>query len=101
MALKTPEERYQEWLERLEIPIEETTEYEQFQKYLKEELGLTDVQINALWEATGYRYEVLAGAGIRAVTVVYPWGREVRYGITGAPGLWGFTRMKEILAERE
>lgn len=101
MSLKTPEERYQEWLERLEIPIEETAEYEKFQDYLRRELELSDTQIEALWGATETRYDVLAGHGIRPVTIVYPWGREVRYGIQGLPGLWGFERMREILGEEK
>lgn len=99
MSLKTPEERYQEWLERLEIPIEETAEYEKFQKYLQDEFGLGDTAVEALWEATGYRYEDLLAVGIHSVTITYPWGRAIRYGIAGYPGLWGYEKMKELYAE--
>lgn len=100
MSLKTTEERYQEWLERLEIPIEETAVYEQFQKYLRDELEFNDAQIDALWEATHYRYEDLAEIGISPITYTYKTGprageREVRYGIAGVPGLWGYRAMKE------
>ena len=100
MSLKSKEERYQEWLERLEIPIEDTATYEQLQKYLRDELDFSDAQISALWEATGYRYEDLESIGIRPLIYVYETGpragqREVRYVITGVPGLWGYTAMKE------
>jgi len=98
MALKTPEEKYQEWLERLDIPVEETATEEAFRTLL-EELGFTDRQIDALWEAATYRYENLEVVGIRPVTVVYPWGREVRWAIKGYPGLWGYEKMREIYAE--
>jgi len=98
LALKTPEERYQEWLERLDIPLEETATEEAF-KTLLEELGFTENQREALWEAATYRYEKIAPIGIRPVIIVYPWGREVRYGIKGRPGLWGYERMKEIAEE--
>jgi len=95
VSLKSAEERYQEWLERLEIPIEETAEIERLQTYLKEEFGFTEAQIDAIIGASEFRYTDLAEAGIHPVIVVYPWGREVRYGVAGQPGLWGYEAAKE------
>jgi len=93
------EERYLEWLERLEIPIEDTVSIEAFQKYLRDILGFTptSAQLDALWSVTEYQYEILAPSEIRPIAITYPWGKEVRYIIAGFPGLWGFEGMKSIL----
>ena len=90
MSLKSQEERYQEWLTRLEIPLEETTTVEKLQTYLRDELGMSAAQIDALVEATSFSTTNLAEAGIHPVIIEYPWGREVRYGVEGHPGLWGY-----------
>lgn len=92
------EERYQEWLDRLEIPIENMTDIATLQSYLKDEFGITgDAQIAALWSSTQVSAD-FAEHGIRAVTVTYPWGKELRYGVQGMAGLWGLTRIQEIRA---
>jgi len=39
--------------------------------------------------------------GIHGVTIHYPWGVEVRYGIQGLPGLWGLDKVREIMEEEE
>lgn len=93
------EERYLEWLERLEIPVEDTVSIGAFQSYLEDILGFipTDAQLDALWGGTEYRYEVLAPSGIRPMIITYPWGKDTRYFIEDFPGLWGFEGMKSIL----
>lgn len=88
MALIDPEKCI-EWLERTDIPIEETSTIDRFQKYLAEEFNYDTKQIQALWDATVWRYEELAPMGVRPVVVTYPWGRELRWGVKGFPGLWG------------
>lgn len=101
MSPKAADERYQEWLDRLEIPVENTTDIETLKNYLKDEFGITgDAQVEALWSATGVT-EVYAAAGIRAVTVTYPWGKELRYGVQGMPGLWSWASVQEIMAAEE
>lgn len=90
------DERYQEWLDRLEIPVEDLTNIEDLKDYLKDEFGITgDAQVAALWSATGISAD-LAIHGIHAVTVTYPWGKELRYGVQGLAGLWGWEAIQEI-----
>lgn len=89
------EERYMEWLTRMDIPVEETTTIERFQDYLREEFEITEPKrIEALWSATDTRFQ-LAAEGIRAIEVTYPWGKEMRFGWKGRPGLWGWESIKE------
>ena len=96
---KSPEERYQEWLERMEIPLEDLDSIETMKSYLKEELDMTNPnQIEALWSAVDKK-DTLAEHGIHPVTITYPWGREVRYGVQGLAGLWGWESVQEIMAE--
>jgi len=93
------EEKYLEWLERMEIPIEETATIKEFQDYLREEFGITEpARIDALWGATD-RHFSLAEAGIRAVRIEYPWGVQIRYGVQGMPGLWGWEAVRTIMTE--
>lgn len=93
------DERYQEWLERMEIPIENTTNIEIFKDYLRDEFGITDdPRITALWEAVD-KTELLSEHGITPIMITYPWGRELRYGVQGMPGLWGWESVQEIMAE--
>jgi len=95
------QEEYEEWLGRLDIPIERTTDIETFRTYLREELGITlDQQVEALWSGVETQTD-LAEHGIRGVTIEYPWGAERRYGVQGLPGLWGWESVKRILEEEE
>lgn len=98
MSPKSSEERYQEWLERMEIPLEQQTDIETMKEYLRDEFGITgDLQVEALWGATGHK-ESYTEHGIRAVMVEYPWGTELRYGIQGMAGLWGWSAVQEIMS---
>jgi len=93
---KSSEERYQEWLTRLEIPLEETTDIETMKEYLREEFGITGIeQVEALWGATGMKAN-LSEHGIRVISITYPWGKETRYGVQGMPGLWGWESVMQI-----
>jgi hypothetical protein len=91
------EERYIEWLERLEIPIEETATIEDLQAYLREEFGFGDAQIEALSSAAVARYEVLPEYGITPHIIEYPWGEEVRFTVEGYRGFFGFDFVKAVL----
>jgi len=97
------EERYLEWLERLEVPIEDTVSIEALQEYLKDMLGFypTSGQLDALWGGTTFEQDILAPIGIRAVYVIYPWGSEIRFGVKGRPGLWGWESVLGFVEEEE
>lgn len=87
---ETPEEEIAEWLGRLEEEESLPDEITSFRDTLASELyGFNDAQIEALWDAkkdeTSYEEH-----GIRAVIVRYPWGSQIRYGIQGVSGLWGW-----------
>ena len=96
------EERYQEWLSRMEIPIEATTDIQTLKDYLRDELELTlnPEQEAAIW-STLDKSELYAEHGIHAVTVTYPWGKELRYGVQGLSGLWGWASIQTIMAAEE
>jgi len=100
MVRKTSES-YEDTLSRLDIPPENTLEKEAFKQYLVDELGITNVDfIESLWEAQ--KTEItLADMGIKGIPIKYPWGVEVRYGIQGLPGLWGYDTVRRIIEEEE
>lgn len=98
---ETTDEEIEEWLGRLDIPIEKQTSKEVFREYLKDELGIIgDKQVDALWSGVEIQTD-LAEHGIKGVTVPFPWGAERRYGIQGLPGLWGWESVKTIMEEEE
>ena len=89
------EERYVEWLERLDIPVDETTRIEKFQEYLRREFDFQESQIEALTEALRVVWDELAPRGVRPIWVHYPWGRDLRFVIAGERGLFGWRTIKE------
>lgn len=99
MSPKKTDEEYGETLVRLDIPIESQTDIDTFKKYLADELGITNPDFaESLWaEVPGSKS--MGEVGIHGVTITYPWGREVRYGVQGLPGLWGWEAVQEIRAE--
>jgi len=101
LAEQSKEERYEEWLGRLDIPIEEAETIEDLRTMLKEILGWipNEKQLQALWDARGITFS-LGDAGIRGITVEYPWGKERRYGVQGISGLWGWERVREIMTAK-
>lgn len=93
------QEKYEEWLARLDIPLEDTLDIERFREYLIDELGITgDLQLEAL-ESVRQAPQAYAEHRIEAITVEYPWGKEVRYAIQGLAGLWGWESVQRIRAE--
>lgn len=102
------DEELEEILGRLDIPLEAQEDQETLRDYLRETLNPTsDKQIAAfdhiverVWEGIG-RTANMELIGIRRITIEYPWGIEVRYGVQGLPGLWGWARVRQIIeAER-
>lgn len=92
----TPDEKVADWLQRMDIPIEAQVTIEAFKQYLKDEFSwYTDAQTEVLIEAFKAETSV-EEHGIRAVTVTYRWGIELRYGVQGMPGLWGWESVQEI-----
>jgi hypothetical protein len=99
--LSENDERYQEWLERLEIPLEDLADIESMKTYLKDEFGIDgERQIEALWDTARLSVNY-SDMGINTVIVTYPWGRELRYGVQGIPGLWGWESIQEIVSAEE
>ena len=98
MSEETPPEDFVAFLERLEVPIEETTTKERFQEWLRGQIHphAYEKAKDILWEYLVDYYDELAPMGVRPVAVRYWWGTELRWAITGYPGLWGYKRMKEI-----
>lgn len=97
-AAADKEKEYEEWLGRLDIPIEAQADIDTFRKHLAEELGITtDAQVEALWGALDVT-STFAAHGVKQVRVDYSWGVEVRYGIQGMSGLWGWDALQEVRA---
>ena len=93
------QEEYEEWLGRLEEEEPLPSEWDLFQSTLRAELyNYNDAQIEKLWELKGVEQNY-AEHGIHGLNIEYPWGTERRYGIQGLPGLWGWARVQEIMAE--
>jgi len=95
---------FKDWLERQEVPIEETVTLDRYQDYLRRELGLRGGSIDAAAEIWRSKYEDLPRYGIRIIEYEVEY-RGVRYDvtravITGMPGLWGREETYRIAAER-
>lgn len=101
MSPKHTDEEYEDTLARLDIGIENQVDKDTFLKYLKDELGITNPAFaDSLWTASGTVAD-WAEHGIHGVTITYPWGREVRYGVQGMSGLWGWASIQVIRAGEE
>jgi len=105
MARREKMERYFEWLERMEVPLEATTDIETFQEWLATQIEVPPEEwrpgaLQDVWTAVQAKYETLAPRGVRPIRVEYPWGWQLRWAIKGYPGLWGYRRMMEITGWR-
>jgi len=94
---KSKEEKYQEWLERMEIPIEETTDIRRFQQWLTDEIDATELQKEVLWEANKIKWEQISPREAKAVEYEFDWGKVIRWYIKGYRGAFGYEKMKELL----
>jgi hypothetical protein len=99
MCPETPEEDLVAWLERMEVPMDKQLDIKTFKDWLTDQIGIpTDAQVEGLWSAIGTS-DTLADHGIYFVGVRENWGTNPRYAIQGLPGLWGWERVQEIMAE--
>jgi len=105
--MPTPD--FEDWLERQDIPIEETGTLDDYLDYLEEELGIHEGSLDVAAKIYTEKYEYLSQLDIRAIEyhgeirgVEYV---DTRYGIKGYPGLWGRESMleiaRDIAAERD
>jgi len=60
------EERYIEWLERLEYDIEDTIDIDRFQEFLETQFLVTPERLTALWDAIEFKHETLAEGGTQS-----------------------------------
>jgi hypothetical protein len=85
----------------MEIPLEAQSDIEVFKDWLKDQLTEpTAAQVDALWSAIDVS-DTLGDYGIHGVRIDYPWGVEVRYGIQGLPGLWGWAAVQEVISSEK
>jgi len=98
--VRTPEERYWEWLERSEIPMENWWDIDKFQRYMTEELGLPEpTRQTSLYGFTQEMTERLAYAGIYPVEFTRYGRTEQRWVIPGMRGLFGWEKVTEMFPE--
>jgi len=100
----TPPEALMEWLESMELPIEDTTTIEKFQNRLSKFLNASTPegrahQIDALTETMLTKYEQLLPRGIRPIQVHYHYGTTLRFAIKGLRGLFGLEGMEKVTGE--
>jgi hypothetical protein len=101
MSPKHTDESYEDTLARLDVPIEAQADRRTLLKYLEEELGITNPDFaESIWKSVE-PVTAMAEHGIFGVTIKYPWGVEVRYGIQGMSGLWNFASVQAIRAGEE
>jgi len=94
---------FEDWLERQDVPIEETTTLEDYQTYLEEELGIHGGSLAVAAHIYEEMYNYLPQLNIRpidyhGVAFGYEY-TDTRYGIKGYPGLWGRESMLSIAEE--
>ncbi len=100
----TPPEALMEWLESMELPIEDTVTIERFQARLSKFLNACTPtgrahQVDALSETMLTKYEQLLPRGIRPIQVRYHYGTTLRFGIKGLRGLFGLKGMEKATGE--
>ncbi len=100
----TPPEALMEWLESMELPIEDTVTIEKFQARLGKFLNASTPagiahQTDALTEAMMTKYTELLPRSIRPIQVRYHWGTALRFGIKGKRGLFGLKGMEAKTGE--
>ena len=94
--VKTKEEKYLEWLERLEIGIEETADIRHFQELLAEEFGFAPKQIEALTSVVEVKWERMMPQGIRVRLIDFKYYTDLRFAIRGYRGWFSYERMRRI-----
>ena len=100
---KTPKdyvEGVMEWLEALEVPITKTLEREEFRDYISTKLTAVtgegrEHQFSALWEAVSVKWDKMLPRGIRPYVYEFKTGKQIRFGIKGFRGAFGFAGLYE------
>jgi hypothetical protein len=92
---------FEDWLRSTEIPIEDTTDIETYRTYLEEELGIHGGSLDVATEVFRRDITQLSEHGIRGIQIEYPWGRDVRYGVQGLRGLFGWESIQRIREAEE
>lgn len=101
MPRVSAEDKCIDWLERLDVPEADMQTIDTLRDYLTHTFpDYTDAQIEALVGASDIG-TTLEEHGITPVSIRYPWGTELRYGIQGAAGLWGYEAVQQIREEEE
>lgn len=100
----TPPEVLMEWLESMELPIEDTVTIEKFQARLGKFLNAGTPtgrahQIDALSETMLTKYTQLLPRGIRPIQIRYHYGTTLRFSIKGLRGLFGLKGMENATGE--
>lgn len=101
------DERYEDFLNRLDLPIEAWEDKERLREELRTQLGYepSTRQVESLWETIEEmkreRWDEpwLREHGIRRIPVHYPWGTQTRYAIQGLRGLFGREFVERIREE--
>jgi len=101
------DERYEDFLNRMDVPVEAWEDKERLRAHLREQLGYEpyDTQIEALWEymetqkTEKWDEPYLREHGVRRIVVYYPWGSQVRYVVQGLRGLFGREFVEKLREE--
>lgn len=83
---ETPPQDLEAWLERLDIPLEETSTIDRLQRWLAENAKLprgmdipSERQISAVWTGLDIKYRFLPELGIEYRRVEMTWGWQGQY----------------------
>ena len=100
--MTTPD--FEEWLERQDIAIEDTLTVEEYQNYLKDELGITGGSLDVAARIYETKYNVLPQLGVTPFEIhrdiLGELFTETRYAIQGLRGAYGRLRAYEIAINR-
>jgi hypothetical protein len=95
---------FEDWLERQDLPLEDTLTKEKYIEKVKTQVRWSEKSIPIFERVYERRYEVLEPSGIRPVERTYTVAgekfKETRYAITGEPGLWGRYKAYEFAQQR-
>lgn len=96
--MEMAEERYLEWLDRANIPIEDTVTLDKLRDYLTEWLGFspTNQQLNAVGTAVAAKYEELPAAGIEFERIEQKWGSQFVFRDTATGRFVGRAQVRSI-----
>lgn len=105
MPISAKREKYLEWLARTDVDITDVSTIAELQQQLVQELGMdifqqkfnTTARLKQFLQTSTFIKKTLAAEGIRPISVEYPWGTVLRFGIKGSPGLYGINYVRFLL----